>query len=481
MSDLISKMRTHLQRTSLYATQAGMASSESSMYDEESYHDSTILFREGYCVAAVDLAGQLHAPLDQLGALYDQVLGTGLLTAYKRGIKALDNSGTQQSAIFEKGQLLFFTRKLTPEETDHYNEIGLRFAPFNRVEATIANTMQIPVGLLEIQMKLVREYAERTSMPPPPKRGTYFVCFAALARVRGTFRVLVPRDKQEELPDIQVATYNLSPWQTQYIQRYDGWTAEKIIRSVGMKSQNREMFDGDDENREKSFVAILQVALASLIDKVGERWLMDLVFCAEPLLMRYGATKRQKEGMTMAFGFSKLVDIHQPARRLSGGLTLTNWDFVRVRQHYYPGCNDQGRIRHDVHNEFGPLLTKHEEAVRSEGQHQNAVGRRHSTSSNSSGIQKQHSWMDSGRIEGRRDLVDTIINHPQPWGGILATTDTVIEEMTKMQDGIEMRNLVPQVTAGATAFVHNKEPKTYVDCLYEQAKRHPAQLPSGFY
>lgn len=467
--DLIPRMRAHLHRTSVYSGQNTATSSRSSIYDEESYHDSTILFREGYCVAAADLAEQLQKPLDQIGPLYDQVLGTGLLTAYQNGIRTLDNGGSQQSAIFEKGQLLFYARRLTCLEMDHYIAAGFRFAPFNRVESVIANTMQIPVGLLAIQMQRVQDYAYRVSVPSPPKQGTYFVCFAALARIRDSFRVLVPLDRQDDLPDVQVSPHNLNPGQLDYLKRYTGWTAERVIRDLRLKEQN---WDVLEDGEEKAFIIMLRTALASLTTKLGERWLMDLVFCAEPIMLRYGATKAQRDGMTMVFGFTRLVDIHQPARKLPAGLTLANWDLVRMRQHYYPGCNDHGRIRREIHAEFGPLLTKHEAVARSEDRRVKSrkISRTRSALSEDSDVLKPDSWLEGAHLEARRGSIDSIIEHSQPWGGILATTNTVIEGRSK--SGIELRNLTPQVTAGASATLKTKEPETYVDCLYEQAKSH---------
>jgi hypothetical protein len=466
--DLVSKMRVHLQRTTPHNKYSTTTSSRSSIYDEESYHDSTVLFREGYCVAAADLAAQLHVNLvDGLGPLYDQVLGTGLLTAYQYGLKALDNGGTQQSTIFEKGQLLFYTRRLSPGELDHYTSVGFRFAPLNRVEGAIANTMQIPIGLLAIQMQRVQDYAYRTSLPSAPKQGTFFVCLAALARVRDSFRVLVPIDRQDELPDIQVSPYNMNSRQLDWLKRYNNWTAEKLIWHIRLKEQNWNTLDDDDE---KAFLIMLRTALASLATKIGHHWLMDLVFCAEPISLRYGANRAQRDGMTMVFGFTRLVDINQPARKLPAGLTLASWDLVRMRQHYYPGCNDQGRIRREVHAEFGALLTKYEEVIRSEEERvkSHKIGRTRSASSDDSGILKQDSWLEGRLEDARRGSIDSMVGRTQPWGGILATTNTVIEGASK--SGIELRNLTPQVTAKAFATVPPKEPKTFVDCLYEQAK-----------
>ncbi|KAG9965098.1 hypothetical protein KCU61_g1965, partial [Aureobasidium melanogenum] len=468
VADLIPRMRVHLQRTNVNTGYNTAASSRSSIYDEESYHDSTVLFREGYCVAAADLAAQLQVPLvDGLGPLYDQVLGTGLLTAYQHGLKALDNGATQQLTIFEKGQLLFYTRRLSPHEIDHYTAAGFRFAPLNRVEGAIANTMQIPIGLLAIQMQRVQDFAYRTSVPCPPKQGTFFVCLAALARVRDSFRVLVPMDRQDELPDVQVSPYHMNSRQLSWLKRYNNWPAERFIWHIKLKEQNWSMLEDDDE---KAFLIMLRTALGSLVTKIGERWFMDLVFCAEPITIRYGANKAQRDGMTMVFGFTRLMDIHQPARKLPAGLTLASWDLVRMRQHYYRGCNDQGRMRKEVQEEFGPLLAKHEETIRSEGQRvkSHKLDRTRSPCSDDSGVLKEDYWLEGRHTDARRGSIDSIVGHPHSWGGILATTDTVIEGVSKST--IELRNLTPQVTAGASAMVIAKEPKTFVDCLYEQAK-----------
>ncbi|KAH0238645.1 hypothetical protein KCV06_g260, partial [Aureobasidium melanogenum] len=383
-----------------------------------------LLFREGYCVAAADLAAQLQVPLvDGLGPLYDQVLGTGLLTAYQHGLKALDNGATQQLTIFEKGQLLFYTRRLSPHEIDHYTAAGFRFAPLNRVEGAIANTMQIPIGLLAIQMQRVQDFAYRTSVPCPPKQGTFFVCLAALARVRDSFRVLVPMDRQDELPDVQVSPYHMNSQQLSWLKRYNNWPAERFIWHIKLKEQNWSTLEDDEE---KAFLIMLRTALGSLVTKIGERWPREM-----------------------------------PARKLPAGLTLASWDLVRMRQHYYRGCNDQGRMRREVQEEFGPLLAKHEEAIRSEGQRvkSHKLDRTRSPCSDDSGVLKEDYWLEGRHADVRRGSIDSIVGHPHSWGGILATTDTVIEGVSKST--IELRNLTPQVTAGASAMVIAKEPKTW--------------------
>lgn len=461
------------------------ASSTSSVYDEESYRDSTVLFREGYCVAAADLAERLHESLDQLGALYDQVIGTGILPAQRKGLRNTEQAHTPSSATFEKGQLLFFTRKLRPNETDHFTAAGFRFAPFNRVEAIIAKSTQIPITLLNVQMGRLQDFANRTSTPPPPKQGVYLVCLAALARVRSSFLVLVQKYKQDELPDVQLTPHQLTPYQMEYLRNYDGWTAERFVKMIEWKDKYRRTLSSE----EKNFVLLLRNALAVLAETLGEDWFFDLQFNAQPIYMRYGATKAQATAQTTIFGFTRLLDIHLGAIKQPDRLALVNWDFVKIRQIYYPGCNDHGRLRHEIHAEFGPLVTnKNGEPRASEDRRRGSVAkafnkrgflrRSHSATSRASSTFKPDNYSERGLVTTKGHSIDMGVpantGPTQLWGGILATTDTVIVETSKTHSSMEMKRMGPQVTATA---VSAKEPRSYVDVLYSQAKGAQSQMP----
>lgn len=474
-------MRAHLRRHDPSSSKATpSASSSSSLHDEESCNDSSVLFREGYCIAAADLAERLHSSLDQLGALYDQVLGTGLLPTLRKSSRSADGSSLNPSNIFEKGQLLLFTRKLRPEETGRFTAAGFRFAPFNRVESTIARTMQVPVSHVIAQLGRLHEYAQRTSVPPLPKQGVFLVCLAALARVRSTFLVLVQKDRQEELPDAQLTPKDLTPYQMSYLNYYDGWLAEKFIQTIEWKDKNRHTLP----NEEKAFVLMLRNALASLGETLGEEWFLDLVFSSQPIYMRYGASKAQATAQTTVFGFTRLVDIHQGAHKYPEKLALANWEFVKLRQIYYPGCNDHGRMRHEVHTEFGPLLEKHDvkpveesrqSIVKAAFSKRSFLRRSQSATSHNSSMTKLDSCSERGLVkteEGRSYEMASISGSPkQLWGGILATTDTIVVETSQTSGTIE--DLGPQVTA--TAVRKGYGPRSFIDILYAQAKSYPSQ------
>lgn len=486
VADLIPKMRTHLRRHDpSLAKVTPLSSSASSVHEDESCTDSTVLFREGYCVAAADLAERLYSSLDQLGALYDQVIGTGLLpTLAKRpGSASAEGSSPNSPTTFEKGQLLLFTRKLRPEETDHFTAAGFRFAPSNRVEGTIAKTMQVPVSHVVAQMARLHSYAQRTSVAPPPKQGVFLVCLAALARVRSTFLVLVQKDKQEELPDAQLVSEDLTTYQLSYLNQFDGWLAERFIKTIEWKDKNRNTL----ANEEKTFVLILRNALAHLAETLGEEWFLDLVFSSQPIYMRYGASKAQVTAHTTVFGFTRMVDIHQGTRKCPEQLTLANWEFVKLRQVYYPGCNDHGKMRHEVHAEFGPLLEKHEATKPIEERRQSIVKsaisrsaflrRNQSVISNDSDTMIMDSCSERGLVEieeGRSFETSSIYGSPkQLWGGILATTDTVVVETSHKNGAMEMSDMGPHVTA--TAVSKRQGPRSFIDILYAQAKAYSSQ------
>ena len=142
-------------------------------------------------------------------------------------------------------------------------------------------------------------------------------------------------------------------------------------------------------------------------------------------------------------------------------------------------------MRHEVYAEFSSLVTKHGETRASEDRRRSVtkvflkpsfLRRDQSTASENSSICKTDSCSERGLVETgshTTDMSTSPIIPTQLWSGILATTDTVIVETSNLNSTMEMRNMGPQVTA--TAVTQVKEPKSYVDVLYAQAKA--SQVP----
>ena len=76
--------------------------------------DYSLIFRELFCVAAGDLAQDLHIPLENMGVLYDEIIVTGqqiMNEKKKRGAAPdIDLEGLSGSG---KGQLLFLVKTVT--------------------------------------------------------------------------------------------------------------------------------------------------------------------------------------------------------------------------------------------------------------------------------------------------------------------------------------------------------------------------------
>ena len=452
--------------------------------DEESvsYDDQTLLFREGFCIAAADLADRLHIELPQLGVLYDRITGTGSLgAATKKMAQQNDAASIASSAFLEKGQLLFFTRKLSREDSERFISTGYRFAPSNRVEAMIGRMMQIPHLAVAPQIKGLLEYATETNNNASQvKQGTYLTCFAALGRLSRHFDVLVPRTHQDQLPDMQLTPQHLSPLQLNFLKQYDGWSAGRMVTDLKQKRSREQHVQAE----ERGFILLLINSLASLAHQISEEWFTDLIFNARPIVITYG---RGSTSPAMILGLTKLLNIHQGMVKQPDRLTFVPLDFFRVRSAFYPGCGEISAFRSATHAEFGPILTKtaqDHEAERSEKRanshailskplaKRNFFARKFSISpldNNNNNNSDEESIKDnvSDKISEKDTHAVTVMPiqavaaNKGMWGGILATTDTVVVEST-----------VSDMKAGVTSSVVDGKDagKTFADLLYSQAQ-----------
>lgn len=484
VSDLIGKMRTYVRNIDPYT---GMHESEKEVMaeDEEKASDDTIQFRAGFCVAAADLSDRLHLKLENLGVLFDRVTGTGVLPSqYSKKLAHNDTASIASSMFLEKGQLLFFTRKLPKSDAEQFAADGYRFAPPTRVEAMIARTMQIPHIGVSAQIKRLQEYAADSSSAPTAKQGTYLTCFAALGRVRGHFDVLVSKANQAQLPDIQLSPHHLSQFQIGYLKAYDGWSAGRMVKDLKDKQQR----DAARNNEERGFILLIINALTTLSYELSEEWFSELTFNARPLTTHYGRSR--SAAPAMLFGLTRLLDIHQGLVKQPDRLTFVPLDFFRVRASYYPGCGNRSKLRSAVHTEFGPLLTKSQNEFGSRSQIKGLgkpslhflsrrTGSVVSSADSDSEVIKNDSSSERGLVDpdsltyNSNDLQAThpppVMSNKQLWGGILATTDTVIVESHRVTGGgaMEMKDMIPRVTATALA---SADDKTFADMLYEEAK-----------
>ncbi|KAF2153040.1 hypothetical protein K461DRAFT_320760 [Myriangium duriaei CBS 260.36] len=489
VSELIPKMRSHLRRLSpesRVVSRPLTAASMESSYDEESYTDETLLFREGFCVAAADLADRMHIKLNQLGNMYDRVTGTGVISSGKVDRKLSQSDAASiasTSRAFEKGQILFFTRVLSQPDIDSFTASGYRLAPPNRVEAMIAKTMQIPIQFVASEIKSLQEYAQDINAPLVVKQGTYLTCFAALGRVSRTFDVLVSKAHQNQLPDMQLTPEHLSSAQIGFLQQYEAWTAGDMVADLKQKRAREQLIPAEV----RGFVLLLINSLSALAHQVSEEWFNDLIFSATPIVAHYGQSS--SSGTAMIFGLTKLLDIHHGMINLSDRLTFVPLDFFRVRSAFYPGCPDAAKFRSAVHADFANYLGRLNNNDATEklaviagkpvrpGFFRKLTDRNGSNATDVTDDNVSEHVLVEVNPEMRLD--SSVGQTKGMWGGILATTDTVIVQSLNTAISSEPAKLAPKITTIAISDNRQEDDKTFADQLYEQAKiRGVARLTS---
>jgi len=493
VKELIPRMKSHLRRhgtLSRQITRPGTASSleSSTSFDGDGLEDQTLLFREGFCVATSDLADRLTIPIDNIGTLFDRIIGTGVVAPSSAAAKKMSQSDAASISSYatthlERGQLLFFTRRLSNEDVERFAAAGYRFAPPNRVEAMIARTMQLPIASVAGHIKSLRDYATNATAATLLKQGSYLTCFAALGRVNRHFDVLVSNARRDQLPDMQLSPQHLNASQLQFLKQYDGWSAGRMVSDLKQKRAREQQIQAE----ERGFVLLLINSLSSLSHQISEEWFIDLIFNAKPIVASYnnGVSGGANTAPAMIFGLTKLLDIHQGMVRQPDRLTFVPLDFYRVRTTFCSGSSEVAKFRSTVHAEFAPILTRAQKEVDLEKASHHitvsplAAKRTFFGRKASMGLKddeeslKEDSSSERGILAVQADHMYTgvqTVSNKQMWGGILATTDTVIVETThhKSSNDIEMKSMQPKVTA--TAVLDRPDTRTFADLLYAQAK-----------
>lgn len=488
VSDLIPRMRSHLRRVdpgSQMNSRPLTAASRVSSFDEESFSDETLLFREGFCVAAADLADRMRIKLNDLGTLYDRVTGTGVVpssTVHRKLSQHDAASIASSSHAFEKGQILFFTRMLSQEDIDQFIASGYRLAPPARVEAMIAKTMQIPLQFVAPHIKSLQEYSQQINAPLAAKQGTYLTCFAALGRISRQFDVLVSKSNQAQLPDMQITPDHLNPVQLNFLKQYDSWTAGDIVADLKQKRSREQLIQADL----RGFVLLLINAMSALAHQISEEWFNDLIFNAVPVVSHYGQSSNT--GTAMIFGLTKLLDIHQGMAKQVDRLTFVPLEFFRVRAAFYPGCPDTAKFRSAVHAEFANYLgrTNDDEVSEEKPAMTTTAITAAVPKTNRPGFLRKLSLAprkdednqsdDNTSEHGLVDLTAMRLDSSagqagkMTWGGILATTDTVVVQSLNTAMSSAPAKLAPQITTIAVNESQDSEGRSFADLLYEQAK-----------
>lgn len=363
VSDLVPKMKSHLiaQRESTGLDSRPDSRASSTVYHPSTYNDYSVLFRERFCVAAANLASSLHIPLENLGVLYDRIIETATLPDSHPILRTARTPSRQEDIelgtnirklVFGKGQILFVVRQVDNEAADKLLNAGFRFASVPNVARTIAESLQVPVTVLESHCVELQRYVR--GLEKLDKSGTWLSLFAPIAKAHGGFDIVANKYAQNQLPDVQLLKSPPQPWQHEMLMTMDGLRPHACLRQMEKRLAVQED-ETPQSMREKKFAATMIAAVHSLDRELPSEWFSQSHFLARPHHAHYTTVIGGQAMPTIIYAFVVMADMHVAIDAFDT-VTRVPISFFSTRQRCYVGSPDHANLARDIHAEFGPLL-----------------------------------------------------------------------------------------------------------------------------
>ena len=489
-------MRQHLLTIgSIKEYRPGSSSSRSSSGEDEHNEEYSVIFRELFCVAAMELANQLGEPLDTLGTLHEGIMQTGKTKEKNRKShrafvhKPMEDpeKGVKPTRTNGKGQLLFLVRSIDRANADRLIESGFRFATLNQVGNIMARSMLVTLDELVIAMEEIRATTKEEELLPEGR--TYISCFAvraALREVRSStpkWAVLVPKDAPAQLPSVELCAGKLGQHEMSVVSHLDGMTIPQCIEQL-LRLQN------GITTGAPSFALKLRETIIELTEKVSEPFFLQAIFCAKPLQQLHSGDGN--EGMTTFLPFCTIPDVHTIGLT-SPELMYTSLSFFKVRQQVIRSAPDHAILARRIYQEFSALAARKDIAAATAAAANSTNSNRRSAllsrgkrclftksatcQSNSSVVSlpaENSSWLGLVDVQSHNSETATARfsdattvgrskarTLKQPWSGIMVHSDVTVDANLKDDTHIEKSELGNRAEASVA-----EEQPTFVDELF---------------
>lgn len=481
VSELIPKMKSHLIARALPDDENSRpaSSASSAIYEDETYTDYSVVFRERFCVAALYLANSMKLEVDKIGILFENVIETGTLRPEDTTPAATDIELAVPQDVYGTGQLLFLTRRVDHQLAADLQNVhaGYKFARIDEVGRTIAETMQIPLSTLEAHADNLRRYVDTLTDIERP--GTYLCCFIAIPKLHGSgFDVIVKRINQDQLPDCQILEREPLQWQADFLRRMHGQSYSKIVDFLDQVSTRV----SETTASERQFSGVLLNAMAVLEDQVPLALLAKSIFHGKALTAHYSRSCNKRSLKTTIYSFVACADLNENFDG-SNGVTHIPASFFIARQQCYPGSPGHDVLAAKVHQEFAPLLVrklvrKETKGTKRSGHGSNTAkdtiqpqSRRPSTLVASSRASSDEYELANRSLDSDRDS-DTIRelspSRQRPGmselGGILVNSETIIKSDRSSNTSINSPNNNLGISTAVTV---NQQERTFVEELLQ--------------
>lgn len=491
----VPKMRRHLQDAKflprgLRRSPSTISSSTIAEAPLDSFDDYSLLFREGFCVAASDLAQDLKADLNDLGCLYDRVMVTGtalervvegprsMLQLLRLGRPTRSSDAEAQNLgldLFGKGQLLVLTRQCERREASRHQADGLRFETIDKMSDRLARNMQVPTRYLSGHLHKLRQHARDEMLPSP--RGTLLGCFILRPGInRKAMDVAVRKDCLDRLPYVHLSPRTLDTAALAVIQQLDGcsvWQCQKLLD----ESPETE-YEVDD-----TFAASLRHRITQLVELVDESFFHHAAFSARPIQVPIYDAASHLSGSCNLLAFHIIPDVHTSSLRASSSLTFMPLSFFICRQQSLKGSPHHANFERKVYHEFATIFSskdnRHDkpqphQLTRSESSEgrllkrpQSAWWKAKSPAASVKELHSRHSLSPSPDSGSELAEVSSTGTAQLPFGGVMVSRDVTVEaRAVQREDASRWINNSTSASGGT----EDIDVPTHVDVLCAIAK-----------
>lgn len=311
-------------------------------------------FKELFCVAASDLADSIQQPLEDVGVLFESIMLTGTieksrkLKLFPRQVPSDSPSSLEHGQAhpsFGRGQLLFLVQQVTKRDASRFQAAGFNFATLTNIMPSLAQSLEVAVGELSIQLHQIQRSLTEVSMLEP---GVHIACFALRPQYHQGWSVLINKNRRNMLPSVQLKPDFLEKWQLELVMELQNMTPRDCILYLERRAR-------DASFGENSFLSLVRQAISSLAAQIDHPLFDDARFLAHmysiPCRTTRSSTNRGKARVLM---FRVMADVHFSSP-LNGIFEFGSARLFRAQQHVYPKSPDHGAFARQLHLEFASL------------------------------------------------------------------------------------------------------------------------------
>ncbi|PQE26155.1 MHYT domain signaling protein [Rutstroemia sp. NJR-2017a BBW] len=345
--------------------------------DGEPIKDYSVVFRELFCIAAADIASDLHRPMEDLGCLFDEIISTGQKISTKVIIQSRVNalSDALDKIISEirfkimggrrvirrprkdlekdadgagPGQILFLVKKVHRREGEALQAAGYRFGKIDHILPYVSNNMKIKPDDLVKHFQNMWDYANHDH---PLEPGCHLACFAIRASIKGGFDVVVRKDARSQLPTMVLPFDTLEEWQIEFLKAMNTLNVTECQRFLSKAVKAKDL-----PLREKTYSNQLLTTLQALKYEIGDPIFSEACLIATPIIAPCrGNSDHSPPGDATLIAFRLIVPINtrRPPGKKCAFAPIT---LFKLRQRVHKNALDHSFFARAIYREFAPIF-----------------------------------------------------------------------------------------------------------------------------